>query len=304
MFVAGRIYQVSVSSILRFSKLIHLESSGHHCQYRNFQTSSLKGAKMIIQHFNAWSDNYMYVIHDEDSKESAVVDPVEPKKILPYLRERGLSLKYILTTHSHADHAGGNSLLLQLLQADGAPKPQVCGGGSKVQSVSRLVSHNESLEPLGSAISIRCLHTPCHTQDHICYLVERPGHSPAVFTGDTLFIAGCGRFFEGSPEQMCANLLDTLGRLAPDTRVYCGHEYTRKNLQFAASVEPDNADVRAKLERCLASPDSPTIPSTIGEELLTNPFMRVGESAALQRCAGSSDPVKVMAALRKQKDSF
>merc|ERR1712087_82962 len=148
--------------------------------------------------------------------------------------------------------------------------------------------------------------TPCHTSGHICYFVTGPsGEEPAVFTGDTLFIGGCGKFFEGTGKEMHAALIEKLSSLPTETKVYCGHEYTVNNLKFAEHVEPDSEAVKSKMAwaKTQRSKEQPTVPSTIAEEMQYNPFMRVRESA-VQSHAGMKDPVEVMGFLRKEKDNF
>ncbi|XP_009866791.1 PREDICTED: LOW QUALITY PROTEIN: hydroxyacylglutathione hydrolase, mitochondrial-like, partial [Apaloderma vittatum] len=207
------------------------------------------------------------------------------------------------------DHAGGNEKLVKM-----EPGLRVYGGDSRVGALTQKVSHLTSLK-VGS-LNVKCLCTPCHTSGHICYYVTKPNSSepPAVFTGDTLFVAGCGKFFEGTPEEMYRALIEILGSLDPETRVYCGHEYTINNLKFARHVEPNNVSVQEKLAWAKAKYDSgePTIPppiagefipSTIAEEFTYNPFMRV-RWKTLPRPAGEPDPIRTMGAIRKEKDNF
>ncbi|XP_053749756.1 hydroxyacylglutathione hydrolase, mitochondrial isoform X8 [Panthera pardus] len=140
------------------------------------------------------------------------------------------------------DHAGGNEKLVKL-----EPGLKVCGGDDRIGALTHKVTHLSTLQ-VGS-LNVKCLSTPCHTSGHICYFVSKPGSSepPAVFTGDTLFVAGCGKFYEGTADEMYKALLEILGRLPPDTRVYCGHEYTINNLKFARHVEPNNTAIQEKL---------------------------------------------------------
>ena len=177
----------------------------------------------------------------------------------------------------------------------------VIGGDDRIDALTRKVSHGDKIK-VGS-LDIECLFTPCHTTGHICYFVK--GDNPAVFTGDTLFLAGCGRFFEGTADQMKKNLVDTLGALPDECKVYCGHEYSVSNLKYAAHVEPENEDVKAKLKWCeeQRANSETTIPSTIAEEKKYNPFMRV-QCEAVQRHTGKSEAVDVMAVIRKEKDNF
>nr|CAD7571698.1 unnamed protein product [Timema californicum] len=199
---------------------------------------------------------------------------------------------------SVGDHAGGNESLVK--QVSGL---QVCGGDDRIGALTRKVSHGDQLKV--GQLSVRCLFTPCHTSGHICYYVESAGHAPAVFTGDTLFIAGCGRFFEGTPDQMYKALVETLSELPDETRVFCGHEYTVQNLKFAQHVEPNNQDIKDKMSwaQMKRSKTEPTVPSTIGQEKKINPFVRVLEPQ-VQNHAGQSDPIATMGFIRREKDNF
>nr|CAD7409598.1 unnamed protein product [Timema poppensis] len=196
------------------------------------------------------------------------------------------------------DHAGGNESLVK--QVSGL---QVCGGDDRIGALTRKVSHGDQLKV--GQLSVRCLFTPCHTSGHICYYVESAGHAPAVFTGDTLFIAGCGRFFEGTPDQMYKALVETLSELPDETRVFCGHEYTVQNLKFAQHVEPNNQDIKDKMSwaQMKRAKTEPTVPSTIGQEKKINPFVRVLEPQ-VQNHAGQSDPIATMGFIRREKDNF
>lgn len=257
-------------------------------------------ADMKVEILPALTDNYMYLLIDQDTREAAIVDPVQPQKVLDAVKKHGVKLTSVLTTHHHWDHAGGNEKLVKM-----EPGLRVYGGDSRVGALTHRVSHLTALK-VGS-LSVKCLSTPCHTSGHICYYVTKPNSSepPAVFTGDTLFVAGCGKFFEGTPEEMYKALIEILGSLDPRTRVYCGHEYTINNLKFARHVEPRNPSIQEKLAWAKAQYDSgePTIPSTIAEEFTYNPFMRVREKS-VQEHAGESDPVRVMGTIRKEKDNF
>ncbi len=249
----------------------------------------------------ALSDNFMYLLVDKVSNEAAIVDPVDASSVIKTVHEENLFLTTVLTTHHHLDHAGGNSELLAKMEGKDVT---IVGGDERVQCISRIVKHGEELK-LGS-LSIKCLHTPCHTTGHICYYVTSPtADSPVVFTGDTLFVGGCGRFFEGTAEMMNNSLNGVLSALPDNTKVYCGHEYTTTNLKFAQTVEPDNEDIKNKLDAVinLRNKNEPTVPSTIGEEKKTNPFMRVNLES-IKKYAKTNDVLQTMGYVRKQKDSF
>ncbi|OZJ04846.1 hypothetical protein BZG36_02614 [Bifiguratus adelaidae] len=235
-------------------------------------------------------DNYAYVITDERSQIAAAVDPVEPRKVLAAL-DPGTRLTSILTTHHHADHAGGNKELTGLI-----PQLAVYGFNDQIPCLTDSVEHDLAFT-IGM-LRITPFHTPCHTRGHVCFFVHDPNtDQKALFSGDTLFIAGCGRFFEGTAQDMAKNM-DLLAKLPEETTVWCGHEYTRANLRFAILVEPDNKALAAKYKWACEQPM--TIPSTIGEEKQTNPFMRYNHSA-VQRFT-QKQGVESMQALRAAKD--
>ncbi|KAI4531463.1 hypothetical protein MG293_017977 [Ovis ammon polii] len=275
-----------------------LLGSLHHLGLRKSLT--VDQGTMKVELLPALTDNYMYLLIDEDTKEAAIVDPVQPQKVVETVRKHGVKLTTVLTTHHHWDHAGGNEKLVKL-----EPGLKVYGGDDRIGALTHKVTHLSTLQ-VGS-LHVKCLSTPCHTSGHICYFVTKPNSAepPAVFTGDTLFVAGCGKFYEGTADEMYKALLEVLGRLPPDTRVYCGHEYTINNLKFARHVEPNNTAIQEKLAWAKEkySVGEPTVPSTIAEEFTYNPFMRVREKA-VQQHAGETEPVAAMRAIRKEKDQF
>nr|CAH7756867.1 unnamed protein product [Callosobruchus chinensis] len=290
----NRIVQGLTAAFFRVSALKNNGLRGTHSDQL-----SLTLDKMKITILPALSDNYMYLIIDEQTKQAAIVDPVEPDTVLKAVKEEGVNLTKVLTTHYHWDHAGGNEELVK----KSPTVLQVFGGDKHIGALTNEVKHGDKFS-IGE-INVECLHTPCHTSGHICYYLTAPGQTPAVFTGDTLFIAGCGRFFEGTAEQMYSALVEKLGGLPDNTRVFCGHEYTLQNLKFARHVEGHNQDILKKIEQAseLRNKNLPTVPSTIGEEKKYNPFMRVmmGE---VQSHAGCSDPVATMQSIRREKDNF
>lgn len=186
------------------------------------------------------------------------------------------------------------------------PGIKVYGGSlDKVKGCTDAVDNGDTLS-LGHDLNILALHTPCHTKGHISYYVTgKDGESPAVFTGDTLFVAGCGKFFEGTAEQMHQSLCVTLASLPKPTLVYCGHEYTVKNLEFALTVEPNNEKIQQKLSwaRQQRQANLPTIPSTLEEELETNPFMRVN-NPEIQEKLGCKSPIDTLREIRNKKDQW
>lgn len=210
-------------------------------------------------------DNFAYLVIDEATREAGVVDCSEADVVLASCAAEGAKLVAILPTHHHQDHVEGNLELLQSL-----PSLQVYGVDERVPGLNRRVTDGDRIG-VGTGRA-RILFIPAHTTGHIAYHFEEDG---ALFTGDTLFAAGCGRLFEGDPATMLHSL-SRLRALPDDTRVYFGHEYTEKNLRFALSLEPGNAEMRRKYDwvrACYAKGES-TTPTTIGSEKDTNPFFR------------------------------
>ncbi len=240
------------------------------------------------------------MLHDESR--ALVVDPGDARPVFEALTERGLTLETILVTHHHHDHTGG---VQALRQATGA---RVYGPvlESMPEPLQRL-QDGDTVQALGLRFVV--LHVPGHTAGHIAYYAEVPAQSPVLFCGDTLFSAGCGRLFEGTPAQMFTSLT-RLAALPDATRVCCAHEYTLSSLKFALAVEPDNADLISYQGRAqeLRRQLQPTLPSSIGLEKAVNPFLRTHVArvahAVQQRDPHTPDAVSVFAALRTWKDQF
>lgn len=244
------------------------------------------------------SDNYIYLIHDPVSLETAVVDPALAQPVLDVLQAKSWQLTYILNTHHHADHVGGNVHLKQLTnckviaaQADWDRIPGI-DQGVKEGDVITLGQHKANV-----------IATPGHTRAHIVYHFAE---DKLLFCGDTLFVMGCGRLFEGTAEQLWHSL-QKLKVLPAETKVYCTHEYTQSNGRFALTVEPENQQLQQKMIEVnrLRSSNLPTVPTTIAEEQTTNPFFRE-DSIALQKNIGMDNktPVEIFAQTRRLKDSF
>jgi hydroxyacylglutathione hydrolase len=245
-------------------------------------------------------DNYAYLVAD-DIGSAVIVDASEAAPVRAALQREGFHAKAIWSTHHHHDHVGGNEELAAELDLE------VVGhvsDGARVPGLTRGVDTGDTVS-VGD-VKATCLHIPGHTLGAVAYFVEH-GAERIVFTGDTLFCAGCGRLFEGTPTQMHASLA-CLAALPGDTRVHCGHEYTEGNLRFAAHVEPSNADVKAAQAKAAAlrAEGKPTMGTTLDHEKKTNPFLRVG-SAELRKTLGiapDADDVAAFAAVRAAKDSF
>lgn len=255
-------------------------------------------------------DNYSYLIIDENSKEAAAVDPAEPSKVLNAAKHQDVKITSVLTTHHHRDHAGGNKEMASLI-----PGIKIYGGGEKVEALTNKVQDGDTLQ-IGKTIKVKVHHTPCHTREHVLYEVHDlssssttfPFPSPlSLFTGDTLFIAGCGRFFEGTAAEMYHALCEVVYSLPDNTEIYCGHEYTVKNLEFALTIEPNNKAVQEKLAwaRLRRGSNMPTIPSTVAQEKAFNPFVRCREpSIAIAVGLSGASPIEVLKELRSRKDKF
>ena len=256
-----------------------------------------------IQPVKALRDNYVWVLTDR-KRNCLVVDPGEASPVLEHLEARQLTLRGILITHHHPDHVGGISKLLEQF-----PVPVYGPAREQIPGMTDPLDDGRILTIEQPAVSFRVLHIPGHTLGHIA-LYSEDGERPMLFSGDTLFAAGCGRLFEGTPEQMLASL-DRMAALPEDTLLYCGHEYTVKNLEFAASVTPDNEDVRTRLLRARAtrSADRPTLPSTLAAERSTNPFLRT-DAEDIQAAVARDEPEAAghrlgrFTALRGWRDRF
>ena len=245
----------------------------------------------------AFKDNYIWAL--ENGREAAVVDPGDAAPVEAFLERRGLKLAAVLATHHHADHVGG---MPALARRWGCP---TFGPAHEVASgLDTRLSEGDRITVPGIGLELGVLDIPAHTAGHIAFF------SPdMVFCGDTLFACGCGRLFEGTAAQMVASL-GKLARLPGETRVFCGHEYTVANIDFALKVEPGNARLaeRKSREDAKRARGEPTVPSTIAEELATNPFLRCAEpeviaSAAKRAGRRLTDPIEIFAEIREWKNN-
>jgi hydroxyacylglutathione hydrolase len=244
----------------------------------------------------AFKDNYIWTLRN--ATHAAVVDPGEARPVLDYLASEKLELAAILATHHHADHVGGIAEILQRHRV-----PVYGPRGEPIATLTQPVDGGDKVGVPELGVKFDVLDIPGHTRAHIAYY-----GAGSLFCGDTLFACGCGRLFEGTAEQMYSSL-GKLAALPDDTKVYCGHEYTLANIGFAKSVEPGNAALKKREERDrrLSDAGRPTLPSTIGEEKATNPFLRAGEPAVVESVnkylgLRVSDPVRVFAAIRDWKN--
>lgn len=255
-------------------------------------------AKLQIHQFPCLSDNYGVLIHDADANVTATIDTPDVPPIEAALRETGWTLTHILNTHHHGDHTGGNQALKAKTGCTVVgPRPEA----AKIPGIDVAVGEGDVYDFGGH--EARIIETPGHTLGHIAYHFADDG---VAFVGDTLFALGCGRVFEGTMGQMWS-ALQKLMRLPPETVVYCGHEYTAANAEFAVTIEPDNADLLARVEeiKALRADGKPTVPTTIGLELKTNPFLRPASPAVREQLAmEGAGEAEVFAEIRHRKDNF
>ena len=237
-----------------------------------------------IHQVQAFSDNYIWLISDGTS--AWAVDPGDASPVIEFIEAHDLSLTGILLTHWHGDHQGGVEDLCSRYD-----QVEVIGSHKALKGPSRPVSEDDTVEVLGATFNV--IEVPGHTLDHVAFFSDSDlFQSPIAFTGDTLFVAGCGRLFEGTAENMHQSL-QKLNGLPANTSIYCAHEYTLANLKYAAVAEPDNSDIQSRLASVekLRAQELSTVPTTLALERLTNPFLRARDSSEL-------------AARRSQKDNF
>lgn len=255
-----------------------------------------------IRQFACLNDNYGYLIRDIETGAVAAIDTPDPEAINAALDADGWRLTHILNTHHHWDHAGGNLALKEQWNCE-IIGPQA--EAERIPGIDRPVGEGDTVA-LGAA-KAQVFDTPGHTSGHIVYyFADASAGAGAAFVGDTIFAMGCGRLFEGTPGQMWASL-QKIAALPPQTKLYCAHEYTQANARFALTVEPGNEALQARAEAvdALRAAGTPTVPTTLAEELATNPFLRA-EAPGLKATLGmdAADAVAVFAETRARKDAF
>jgi len=255
-------------------------------------------AKLQIHRIPARKDNYLWLAHEPDSGATAVVDPADAQPVIDRLEELGLKLTHILNTHHHGDHTGGN---LELKEKYGCTVVGSAADAARIPGIDVEVADGDTYD-LGTERA-EIFDVTGHTLGHIMYWFA---NSKALFCGDTLFAMGCGRLSEGTADQMW-KALSKFRSLPDDTEVYCAHEYTQTNARFALTIEPDNAALQARaaeVDRMRAA-DIATVPSLLGDERATNPFLRAGEPELMAAIGMTgAQPVDVFAETRRRKDNF
>ena len=244
------------------------------------------------------TDNYAYIINDNSSKTIGVVDPSEASPIISFLNKKNLQLSYILNTHHHFDHIGGNTELKKLYNAKVVG---FVGDKHRIPGIDITLKDNDKWN--FENLEVKILHIPGHTLGHICFFFEK---EKVAFTGDTLFSLGCGRIFEGNHNQMLKSL-SRIKKLPMDTKIYCGHEYTYKNAEFCMKYDRNNVELKKKFEEVkkLRSNNLPTIPSSLEDELKTNIFLRCNQNDLKAKLnMKNQEDSKVFKMVRDLKDSF
>jgi hydroxyacylglutathione hydrolase len=255
-------------------------------------------ARLEVYQYPTRSDNYGVLLHDPDTEATAAIDAPDAEELLAALHEKGWVLTHILTTHHHHDHTAGNTIVKRMTGCTIVGPTKEAGS---IPGLDVAVKEGDSVAVGNSKALV--IETPGHTRGHISYLFPEDG---IVFVGDTLFSVGCGKLLEGDAKTMWSSL-SKLAKLPPETKLYCGHEYTDKNCQFALTVEPENDALRARAAEAAALTEKgePTLPSTIGQELATNPFLRPSSPAIQTRLGMEGKPLaEIFGEIRRRKDKF
>ena len=253
---------------------------------------------MQVTPISCLADNYAYIINDSASKTVGVVDPSEASPIISFLNKKNLKLNYILNTHHHFDHIGGNAELKKLYNAKVVG---FVGDKHRIPGIDITLNDNEKWT-FGNSL-VKILHIPGHTLGHICFFFK---NEKIAFTGDTLFSLGCGRIFEGTHRQMLESI-NKIKKLPKNTNIYCGHEYTYKNAEFCMKYDPENVNLKKKFEtiKKLRLENLPTIPTTLADELNTNIFLRCDQNdLKIKLNMKNEEDFKVFKKVRDLKDDF
>jgi len=252
----------------------------------------------------AFNDNYIWLFYDQNSQAAWVVDPGIASPVIEHCTAHNLLLSGILITHHHADHTGGIKELLQYARA-----PVYGPANQAISEITERVRDNDQVTlPVGT---FSVLEVPGHTLDHIAYYSDSLLEEPVLFIGDTLFSAGCGRLFEGTPKTMFDSLNHLIASLPKETLVYCTHEYTQANIKFALTVEPDNTALHtySKQVNAMRHKGQPSLPTTLYQEQQINPFLRTTKTPVIKQASewakqSLETPLEVFATLRRWKDDF
>lgn len=253
---------------------------------------------IIIHIIKALNDNYIYIITCNKTNISAVIDPGSSKEVIEFAKKNSLNIKYILNTHHHYDHINGNNEI----KAKYNCKIIAYRHENKIPNIDITVNENEII--LIGAIEFQIIHLPGHTNNHIAYYSAK---NNVIFSGDVLFSSGCGRIFEGTYEEMFSSL-EKIKNLPSDTQIYASHEYTKKNIEFALTLEPNNQKLQEKYSICkkLITKNTPTLPTKLADELNTNPFLRTLSKELRSSIGKNSDSynIEIFRKIRELKDNF
>ena len=253
---------------------------------------------MLIIPILCLTDNYAYIIYDDNSKTTGVIDPSEAKPIISFLKKENLKLNYILNTHHHFDHVGGN---IELKKIYNAKIVGFEGDKHRIPGIDITIRDKE-IWNFGN-LTTKIFHIPGHTLGHICFFFEK---EKIAFTGDTLFSLGCGRIFEGDHKQMFSSL-NKIKKLPKDTKIYCGHEYTYKNAKFCIKYDYNNVHLKKKFEKVkkLRSSNLPSLPTNLEDELKSNIFLRCDQNDLKTKLnMKNQEDLEVFRKIRDLKDSF
>ncbi|WP_284125772.1 hydroxyacylglutathione hydrolase [Parerythrobacter aestuarii] len=250
---------------------------------------------LTIHQFPCLSDNYGYLLHDTDSHETVAIDTPDAQEYLKQAELKGWRITQIWNTHWHPDHAGGNKAIVEATGATIVAPQEV----ERISSIDRVVAHGDTVS-IG-AHTAHVIDVSGHTNGHVAFHLPDAG---IAFVGDSVFALGCGRMFEGEPQQFWDSL-SRIRALPGETMLYCAHEYTASNAKFASHADPDNAALAAYVEEIAAkrAKDEPTVPTQLARELDTNPFLRADDPVLAAKWGGST-PAETFAALRAGKDNF